>query len=1128
MKNIFKLIHKDKQYKQIAGDLVSGKDCHVQGLWGSSASFLIAGLANDGKLSRKGEILFVTSGIDEAEEIFEDINVFLPGSAIFFPVSEDAISAELQPDNSTYVQQINVLYKLLTSNGKSTNRIIITPIQSLLQHLPPPDAIEKNILTIRTGQEYGQEFLVDWLINGGFERTSIVELPGEFSLRGGIIDVFPFSSLQEHQSGNTVSSGAGEMPYRIEFFGDEIDSIRMFNAETQLSERQVKECKILGVQTEQINTPVHPKENRHKDRYSSLIDYIPENSWIVFKEYENIGNKAESISANLESRSKIFSFNHIIKSCRDFRKIYLSNLTLKHKNIFSFNIKAPDNFDHDVHNSIKKIEGIKTSYRNTIIFYSNQAEEQRLSELLSSGTNSQPVSRKTVSNRNRTTKEIAGKRSPSNHTEYQIGHLNHGFLFEDISTAFLTHHEIFQRYRLRREPKKLIPTKAIDSFLDVRKGDYVVHISHGIARFLGMQMLNDDNEYGSYGEFLVLEFDEGAKVYVPAAKIELVQKYVCGSEHKPKLSKLGKRTWERKKQMAEEAVRDVASDLLSMQAIREAKRGIAYPKDSEWQGKFESEFIYQETEDQLQVARDIKNDMESLKPMDRLICGDVGYGKTEIAIRAAFKAVMYGKQVAVLVPTTLLAQQHYRTFTERMADYPINIDVLSRFKTRKEQKEILENLKEGKVDIVIGTHRLIQKDVTFKDIGLIVIDEEQRFGVEHKEKLKKFRESVDVLTLTATPIPRTLHLSLLGIKDVSSLNTPPQDRQSIQTSLLRFNSGVIKSAIIHELNRDGQIYFVHNRVKNINQIADTIAKIVPKARITVAHGQMPERLLEKKTSDFVNGKFDILVSTTIIESGLDIPNVNTIFINQADMFGLADLHQLRGRVGRYKHRAYAYLLLPKNRPVTPEAEKRLKAIIDFSELGSGFKIAMRDLEIRGTGNILGIEQHGHIEAVGYEMFCRLLEIVIRKAKNEPIPDYNDVHINLNLESYLPDDYIPDMKLKIEIYRKINRLSSKGEIKKMEKELADRFGQIPQQVKNLLIESGVRVAAQASNIRSLVRTNGTVIFHVENLKKAESLFRNAKKLVKVVANNELHLALPGKKMSPNDSADFITNLLNPKP
>ncbi|KKL81986.1 hypothetical protein LCGC14_1989280, partial [marine sediment metagenome] len=525
----------------------------------------------------------------------------------------------------------------------------------------------------------------------------------------------------------------------------------------------------------------------------------------------------------------------------------------------------------------------------------------------------------------------------------------------------------------------------VKAFLDLEKGDYVVHVSYGIARFLGMQMLSDDDGSGRRGEFLVLEFAEGAKMYVPVTMIELVQKYICGSDHEPKLSKIGKRTWERKKQIVEEAVRDVASALLSMQAIREAKRGIAYPKDTEWQRKFESEFIYLETDDQLQVAEEIKKDMESSRPMDRLVCGDVGFGKTEIAIRAAFKAVMYGKQVAVLVPTTILAQQHYRTFSERMVDYPVNVDVLSRFKTRKEQKEILQNLQEGKTDIVIGTHRLIQKDVIFKDIGLVVIDEEQRFGVEHKEKLKKLRETVDVLTLTATPIPRTLHMSLLGLRDVSSLNIPPQERQSILTRLLRFDLEIVRKAIIFELNRDGQVYFVHNRVKDINRIADIIAKTVPEAEITVAHGQMPERTLEKKMSDFVSGKSDILVSTTIIESGLDIPNVNTIFINHSDAFGLADLHQLRGRVGRYKHRAYAYLLLPKDRPVTPEAEKRLKAIVDFSELGAGFKIAMRDLEIRGAGNIIGIEQHGHIEAVGYEMFCRLLEIAIRKARNEPVP-----------------------------------------------------------------------------------------------------------------------------------------------
>jgi transcription-repair coupling factor (superfamily II helicase) len=437
----------------------------------------------------------------------------------------------------------------------------------------------------------------------------------------------------------------------------------------------------------------------------------------------------------------------------------------------------------------------------------------------------------------------------------------------------------------------------------------------------------------------------------------------------------------------------------------------------------------------------------------------------------------------------------------------------------------LKKLHEGKTDIVIGTHRLVQKDVIFKDIGLVIIDEEQRFGVEHKEKLKKLRETVDVLTLTATPIPRTLHMSLLGIRDISSLNIPPQERQSIRTRLLRFDPEIIRSAIIFELNRDGQVYFVHNRVKDINRVANAIAKIVPEAKIAVAHGQMPERTLEKKMTDFVNGESDILVSTTIIESGLDIPNVNTIFINYADTFGLADLHQLRGRVGRYKHRAYAYLLLPKDRPVTPEAEKRLKAIVDFSELGAGFKIAMRDLEIRGAGNIVGIEQHGHIDVVGYEMFCRLLEIAIRKAKNEPVSVYEAVHIDLNLESYLPDDYIPDTKLKMEIYRKINRISSNSEVEGIEKELVDRFGPIPHQVKNLLVESEVRIAAQASNIRSLVRTNGSIIFQIESLKKAESLFRNAKKLIRVVDNDEVHLVLPRKRMSPEDSVDFLKDLLN---
>lgn len=1106
MKNIFKLLEKEKRYKQIVADLHSGKDCHIQGLWGSSAAFLIAALAGNKKLAGRGEILFVTPGIEDAKEAFEDINIFFPDKTIFFPASEEEFVSEDPEEtytiSNTYVQKLSILHKLLDNkkNRGPSNHIIVAPILSLLQSVPSPKSIEKNIFTIKIGQEYKQEFVLNWLIDNSFERTEMVEQPGEFSVRGGIIDVFTFTF---------------DMPYRIEFFGDEVDSIRIFDVDSQMSADEIKECRILGVEA--------GGASKSESTVKTLIDYLPKDSWIVFKEFENIEDKAKNIITNIKSDPQSLSFGHIVKSCEYLTKMYISSLTFEQsKDKYSFNVKPAGHFDHNVEESIQKINEISLSNNRTVIFCNNQAEEQRFKELLE-GFNSGTGRYKPTLDK---MKKSAGKPKSGKQIEFQFGRLNRGFLFDDISTAFLTHHEIFQRYRIRRETKKkTLHTRAIDTFLDLEEGDYVVHASHGIARFLGIQLLNDDDSSGKPGEFLVLEFDDEAKLYVPVKKIELVQKYICSSGHTPRLSKVGKQTWGKKIKMVEDAVRDVAGDLLSLQAVREAQQGIAYLKDTEWQRKFESEFIYQETEDQLQVIDEVKRDMQSPKPMDRLICGDVGFGKTEIAIRAAFKAVMFGKQVAVLVPTTILAQQHYRTFSERMADYPINIGVLSRFKTRKEQKEVLENLSEGKIDIIIGTHRLVQKDVVFRNIGLAIIDEEQRFGVEHKEKLKKLRETIDVLTLTATPIPRTLHMSLLGIKDVSSLNIPPQDRQSIQTKLLRFDPGIIRKAIIYELNRDGQVYFVHNRVKDINKIADLIAKIVPEAKITVVHGQMPEKILQMKMADFVDGKSDILVSTTIIESGLDIPNVNTIFINQSDNFGLADLHQLRGRVGRYKNRAYAYLLLPKNRPVTPEAEKRLKAIVDFSELGAGFKIAMRDLEIRGAGNIIGIEQHGQIEAVGYEMFCRLLEIAVRKAKNESVQVYRDVYINLNLESYIPKDYISDQKVKIEMYRKINRLSSVPEISEIEKELIDRFGPIPHTVKNLLVESEVRIAAQTFKIHSLLRTNGSIIFCVESLKEVEHIFSKVKGAVRVIDNNELHLILPEKNMLPENSANYIKNLLN---
>lgn len=1122
---LFRELEKNVTYQSIVHDLRAGKESRIQGLWGSSSAFLISSLAHNTKSIKKRKVLFVTSRIEDAEEVFEDCNLFFPGEVLYFPVSD-----EFPGDNETVIRQASILHRMLLHNETkiSVSQIVVTPIQTLLHQVPSPAVIEGNSLTIRAGQEHKQEFLERWLIHGGFERTRMVELPGEFSLRGGILDIFPHFS---------------EMPHRIEFFGDEVESIRTFHPETQLTEKRVQECELLGVQTDTVNSPScqtrEPSTGDglvgkakggtaggtiHNGGSVSLLEYLPKGSWIVFKEIIDIENKIKSIHANLRSETDAISLDIIRESCSGLKKVYVSRLPFEGEDAYSFSMKVPDRFDKEPEASIKQVKEIALAHNQTLIFCSNEAEEQRLRELLSG---SDPLTKTSRGRRCRGEKTVQDRTS-FDHITFHTGHLNRGFIFEDISLAFLTHHEIFSRYQQRRDSRELVKTRAIDSFLDLEVGDYVVHASYGIARFLGMQMLQDDAGFESVGEFLVLEFDEGAKVYVPVTKIELVQKYISGFDHIPKLSKLGKQTWKRKKEMAESAVQDVASELLSLQAVRDAKQGIVYPEDNEWQKEFESEFIFQETEDQLKVIDEIKQDMRSSRPMDRLICGDVGYGKTEIAIRAAFKVVMYGKQVAVLVPTTLLAQQHYRTFSERMADYPIRIDMLCRFKTRKEQKSILEDLENGRLDIVIGTHRLVQKDVIFRDIGMVIIDEEQRFGVQHKERLKRFRETVDVLTLTATPIPRTLHMSLLGARDISSLNTPPQARQSITTELIRFDTTLIRKAIVRELNRDGQIYFVHNRVKNIHVVASLLRKIVPEARISVGHGQMPERELEKIMVEFVTGKSDILVSTTIIESGLDIPNVNTIFINRADAFGLADLHQLRGRVGRYKHRAYTYLIVPHNRPITPEAEKRLKAIVDFSELGAGFKIAMRDLEIRGAGNIIGVQQHGHIEAVGYEMFCRLLEIAIRKAKNESVSACADVNIQLHLEAYIPVFYISDLKLKIGIYRKIHRLSSRRGVIELEKELSDRFGRIPKPVKNLLTESEIRIGAQNNHIRSLKRVNGAIIFFFENMKKAESLFNNFQREAKVLDKNELYLRLPRKRMSSEEIAGFVKRLLNQQP
>ncbi|MGH7137851.1 MAG: transcription-repair coupling factor, partial [Pirellulales bacterium] len=645
--------------------------------------------------------------------------------------------------------------------------------------------------------------------------------------------------------------------------------------------------------------------------------------------------------------------------------------------------------------------------------------------------------------------------------------------------------------------------KAIDSFLDLREGDLVVHLAHGIGRYRGLKLLG---EAGQDEEHLEIEFHGGTKVYVPCSKIELVQKYVGGAKSRPALARLGGQTWVRQKKAAEAAVSDLAADMLDLQAARASRTGISFPLDSEWQREFDASFPYIETPDQLAGIAAIKRDMHDLRPMDRLICGDVGYGKTELAMRAAFKAIDAGYQVAVLVPTTVLAEQHGRTFHSRMAEFPFEIAVLSRFCTTGQQKKILQKLADGSLDVVIGTHRLAQQDVQFQNLGLVIIDEEQRFGVAVKERLKACRQMVDVLTLTATPIPRTLHMSLLGLRDITNLETPPADRLAIETRVVRLDTDLIRHAALRELNRNGQMFFVHNRIHDIHHVARQLHEIVPEARIAIGHGQMPEGQLEQVMLDFIDHKFDLLLATTIIESGLDIPNANTIFIDDADQYGLADLHQLRGRVGRYKHRAYCYLVVDPNRSLTSTAAKRLAAIEEFSDMGAGFAIAMRDLEIRGAGNILGTEQSGHIATVGYELYCDLLEKTVRKLKHLPAKVTIEVNVNLPGDAYLPQAYVPDMRLKIDLYRRLARVTTLAELSDFRAELTDRFGPPPSMAERLLARAELAILAQAWQIYSMHLEDAYVVFTYKSRSRIEELAGNHRGRLRVVDGRSAYLPM----------------------
>jgi len=796
-----------------------------------------------------------------------------------------------------------------------------------------------------------------------------------------------------------------------------------------------------------------------------------------------------------------------LRICR-FGTPLLSCKSKKGGDFIKLDIKSVQQFQHKAASlwaghkaALEELVGEAKQGKTVLLYCESSAETRRVTEIARESYEKLPVSFKLLR-----------------------GFIHQGFIINSLDTIVISHHELFGQYALRRRQRPVRVSSPVESIADLQAGDYVVHISYGIGKFLGIKTIR---EKGGTGEYLTIEYADNVKIHVSVRNIALVQKYIGTSPKRPKLSKVGSKRWQRQKEKVARSVRDLAAELLEVQAKRQTKGGIAFGEDSNWQVEFEESFPYQETPDQTTVAEQIKADMQEAVAMDRLLCGDVAYGKTELAMRAAFKVVENGKQIAVLVPTTVLCVQHGRTFTERFADFPVCIEVLNRFKTPRQARDIIARTKQGRVDILIGTHRLLSGDVGFRDLGLLIIDEEQRFGVEHKEKLKRLRVNVDILTMTATPIPRTLHMSLLGLRDISSLATPPLDRRSIVTAVTAYNKELIRKAILRELNRQGQVFFVHNRVRTIEKKAWEIQKLVSDAKITIAHGQMAKSELERAMIDFVTGETDVLVCTTIIESGLDIPNANTIFINDADRFGLAELHQLRGRVGRYKHRAYAYMLLPVSRPITPVAARRLKAIEDYSHLGAGFRIALRDLEIRGAGNILGPEQSGHIQVVGYQMYCELLLRAVKQIKNEPVEAIPTAVIDLGFTTYIPKNYIPADRHRMDVYRKIAVARTGEDLKEIAGELADVYGPVPDEVELLLELAELRIEASKWDIKSIVTSGQDLMFTFakDHSGKTDSLFAKMSGNIRIPDPKTVYLRLEKNYFEPRTLINVLRKILN---
>ena len=1086
------LLLRDESFAAVVAALKRGDGGSVDGAWGSSRALAAAALADE----CPGPVLVVVSRPDGVDDMAADLAQFSARPVTTLPAwdtlpGQDDEHALADPTFGGRLRAVRTL-----EDGGPT--IVVASLAALMQPVPSRAARAEASRTIAVGEELNLDRLCDWLESHRFHRTPAVREPGEFSLHGGILDVYPLDAAD---------------PLRLELFGDEVESIRSFDVQTQRKVDDLDEARMLVVvpagtgegSGEKGAAPDHDSPSPLSSSHAA--DSLPDTAWVVLPELVELQQEGRDYVNRLADARGLFTAASTMERLTRRPTCVIASI-------------AGGSFETTAHLRVESIETFtrpKTEVaqelaetigpdERMLLACHNEGERARLAELfgVESGE-SESGGTRNEGRGARGEKQDAGTDSSARSSEaglggrltLTLGAVTAGFRWVNERLIVLGDHELWGRPDVRRVTKakkqrdadRANSGRAIDSFLDLKEGDLVVHLAHGIGKYLGMEVLTQED--GRREEHLKLAFRGDVQVYVPVSLIHLVQKYVGATKKGAKgigvqLSKLGGKTWSKQKEKVSEAVADMASDMIRMQAARELNQGYACGPDSVMVKEFAAAFPYVETPDQELAIADVTTDLQSHRPMDRLICGDVGFGKTEVAMRAAFKVADEGRQVAILVPTTVLAAQHEKSFAARMAEFPLNVAGLSRFKTKKEQNATLEALQRGGVDIVIGTHRLVSKDVKFKDLGLLVIDEEQRFGVGVKDKLKALRLDVPVLTLSATPIPRTLHMSLLGIRDISNLTTPPVDRVPVETRVCRFDADLIRSACVRELNRGGQIYFVHNRVYNIEDVAERIQSIVPEAKIVIGHGQMGDAALEAAMVEFVEKRADILVATTIIESGLDIPSANTMFINQADKYGLADLHQLRGRVGRYKHRAYCYLVLDEKTVLSGTSAKRMKAIEEFSDLGAGFQIAMRDLEIRGAGNILGSEQSGHITTVGYELYCQLLENAVRRANNQPAREFPHVTIDLPIEAFLPPDYVPPGRQKIDVYRRLSSTDSLTAVEEFHGELRDRFGPVPTPVENLLLLRRLEINAFAWSITDIRLEDGYVRFRYRDTQRMHDL------------------------------------------